>query len=101
MTEYTGFESNGYDGEVSLDFDTFEYSAPRNAHDAVLGKDRYYIIFTDDDIETVDTKLLLMNNKKWWIVTIKPIHQVQAIKRDISKIKVCLDHLLRRVFNME
>ena len=36
MTEYTGFESNGYDRDVSSDFESFEYSAPRNAHDAVF-----------------------------------------------------------------
>jgi hypothetical protein len=36
MTEYTGFESNGYDRDVSSDFEFFEYSAPRNAHDSVL-----------------------------------------------------------------
>ena len=31
MTEYTGFESNGYDRDVSSDFEFFEYSAPKNA----------------------------------------------------------------------
>jgi len=36
MAEYTGFESNGYDADASSNFDSFEYSAPRNAHDSVL-----------------------------------------------------------------
>jgi len=36
MAEYTGFEVNGYDADVSSKFDSFEYSAPRNAHDAVF-----------------------------------------------------------------
>jgi hypothetical protein len=36
MAEYTGFEVNGYDADVSSDFDSFEYSAPRNAHDSVF-----------------------------------------------------------------
>jgi len=35
MAEYTGFEIGGYDADASSDFDSFEYSAPRNAHDAV------------------------------------------------------------------
>jgi hypothetical protein len=36
MAEYTGFEVNGYDADASSDFDNFEYSAPRNAHDSVF-----------------------------------------------------------------
>jgi hypothetical protein len=32
MTEHTDFELNCYDGDVSSNFDTFECSAPRNAH---------------------------------------------------------------------
>jgi len=42
MAEYTGFEVNGYDADVSSDFDRFEYSAPRNAHDSVVKKERTY-----------------------------------------------------------
>jgi len=42
MAEYTGFEVNGYDGDVSSKFDSFEYSAPRNAHDSVFDRERTY-----------------------------------------------------------
>jgi len=39
MNQYTGFELGGYDRDVSSDFGTFEYSAPRNAHDSVKKKE--------------------------------------------------------------
>jgi len=51
MAEYTGFETGGYDADFSSDFDTFEYSAPMNAHDTVYRKQRSYRTVTGDDIE--------------------------------------------------
>jgi hypothetical protein len=41
MAEYTGFEVKGYDRDVSSDFESFEYSAPRNAHDAVFKREKH------------------------------------------------------------
>jgi len=35
MNQYTGFELGGYDRDVSSKVDSFQYSAPRNAHDSV------------------------------------------------------------------
>jgi hypothetical protein len=42
MSEYTGFDTGGYDADVSSDFDTFEYPAPRNAHETGFRRERRY-----------------------------------------------------------
>jgi len=69
MAEYTGFESNGYDRDDSSDFGTFEYSAPRNAHDSVLKKERTYRTVIDDDTylisdnQMINDKMAVDNEK--------------------------------------
>jgi hypothetical protein len=62
MAEYTGFESNGYDRDVSSDFESFEYSAPRNAHDAVFKRERTYRTVIEDDTDLISNKQMI-NNK--------------------------------------
>jgi hypothetical protein len=59
MAEYTGFESNGYDRDVSSDFESFEYSAPRNAHDAVFLRERTYRTFIEDDTDLISNKQMI------------------------------------------
>jgi hypothetical protein len=59
MTEYTGFESNGYDRDVSSDFGSFEYSAPRNAHDSVFKRERTYRAVIEDDTDLISNKRMI------------------------------------------
>jgi len=59
MTEYTGFESNGYDRDVSSDFGSFEYSAPRNAHDSVFKRERTYRTVIEDDTDLISNKQMI------------------------------------------
>jgi hypothetical protein len=59
MTEYTGFESNGYDRDGSSDFNSFEYSAPRNAHDSVFKRERTYRTVTEDDTDLISDKQMI------------------------------------------
>jgi hypothetical protein len=61
MAEYTGFEVNGYDGDVSSKFDSFEYSAPRNAHDAVFKNERTYrtVIGNDTGNDLISNKRMI------------------------------------------
>ena len=56
---YTGFESNGYDADVSSDFDSFEYSAPRNAHDSVFKNERTYRTVIEDDTDLISNKRMI------------------------------------------
>ena len=59
MTEFTGFEVNGYDTDVSSDFGSFEYSAPRNAHDSVFKRERTYRTVIEDDTDLVSDKQMI------------------------------------------
>ena len=59
MNQYTGFEVNGYDRDVSSDFGTFEYSAPRNAHDSVFKKERTYRTVIEDDTDLISNKRMI------------------------------------------
>jgi len=63
MAEYTGFEVNGYDADVSSDFDSFEYSAPRNAHDSVFNRERTYrtvtVTDTNNDTDFISNKRMI------------------------------------------
>jgi len=59
MAEYTGFESNGYDRDVSSDFGRFEYSAPRNAHDSVFKRERTYKTVIEDDTDLISNKQMI------------------------------------------
>jgi len=59
MAEYTGFESNGYDRDVSSDFGSFEYSAPKNAHDSVFKRERTYRIVIEDDTDLISNKQMI------------------------------------------
>jgi len=83
MPQYTGFEANGYDADVSSDFDSFEYSSPRNAHDAVFTKQRTYRTVTEDDTDLISNDISMINYKIWggYIATIKPIHLIKTKKR--------------------
>jgi len=56
---YTGFEVNGYDADVSSDFESFEYSAPRNAHDSVFKRERTYRTVTDNDTDLISNKRMI------------------------------------------
>ena len=56
MTEFTGFEVNGYDTDVSSDFGSIEYSAPRNAHDSVFKKERTYRTVIEGDTDLISNK---------------------------------------------
>jgi len=56
---YTGFEVNGYGADVSSDFDSFEYSAPRNAHDAVFLNERTYRTVIEDDTDLISNKRMI------------------------------------------
>jgi hypothetical protein len=60
MKQYTGYELNGYDADASSYFETFEYSAPRNARDTVFRKERNYRTVSDDDITSSVKTILLM-----------------------------------------
>ena len=70
MTEYTGFESNGYDRDVSSDFNSFEYSAPRNAHDSVFKRERTYRTVIEDDTDLISNKQMI--NDKMVVGNDKP-----------------------------
>jgi hypothetical protein len=59
MAEYTGFEVNGYDADASSDFNSFEYSAPKNAHDAVFTKQRTYRTVIEDDTDLISNKQMI------------------------------------------
>ena len=72
MNQYTGFESNGYDRDVSSDFESFEYSAPRNAHDSVFKKERTYRTVIEDDKDLISDKRMI--NDKMAVGEDKP-HQ--------------------------
>jgi len=58
MAEYTGFESNGYDRDGS-DFESFEYSAPKNAHDSVFKTERTYRTVIEDDTDLIINKQMI------------------------------------------
>jgi hypothetical protein len=58
MAEYTGFEVNGYDRDAS-DFERFEYSAPRNAHDSVFKRERTYRTVIEDDTDLISNKQMI------------------------------------------
>jgi len=72
MAEYTGFELDGYDRDVSSDFNSFEYSTPRNAHDAVFKRERTYRTVIEDDTDLISNKKLV--NDKMVVGDDKP-HQ--------------------------
>jgi len=59
MAEYTGFEVNGYDRDVSSDFGSFEYSTPRNAHDSVFKRERTYRTIIKDDTDLISNKQMI------------------------------------------
>jgi len=87
MAEYTGFEVNGYDGDVSSKFDSFEYSAPRNAHDAVFKNERTYrtVIVNDTD---------LISNKRM-------INDKMAVDTDTSNKKNHIGHAIDTIINSD
>jgi hypothetical protein len=72
MAEYTGFELSGYDRNNSSDFESFEYSVPRNAHDAVFRKERTYRSVIEDDTDLISDKQMI--NDKMVVGEDKP-HQ--------------------------
>jgi len=62
MTEFTGFEVNGYDRDDPSKFDSFEYSAPRNAHDSVFKSERTYRTVIEDDTDLI-SNMQMINDK--------------------------------------
>ena len=92
MAEYTGFEVNGYDGDVSSKFDSFEYSAPRNAHDSVFNRERTYrtvtVTDTNNDTDFISNKRMI-NDK----MAVDTDTSNKNKKRDILQMIVCSDHL--------
>ena len=86
MAEYTGFEVNGYDGDVSSKFDSFEYSAPRNAHDSVFKRERTYRTVTDNDTDLISNTRMI--NDKMAVDnsdTLEPLHRTQSEWLEIDK----------------
>ena len=45
--------------EISSDFESFEYSAPRNAHDSVFKRERTYRTVTEDDTDLISDKQMI------------------------------------------
>jgi hypothetical protein len=45
--------------EISSDFESFEYSAPRNAHDAVFKRERTYRTVIEDDTDLISNKQMI------------------------------------------
>ena len=86
MTEYTGFETGGYDGDVASGFDTFEYSAPRNAHDMVFRKERSNRTVTDNADEFMINNEITVDNHTSTDTSNK---SNKTIKQDISVRIIC------------
>ena len=96
MAEYTGFEVNGYDGDVSSKFDSFEYSAPRNAHDSVLKNERTYRTVIVNDTDLISNKRMI-NDK----MAVGTDTSNRNKKRDTLQMTVCSEHLLKKAFNTQ
>ena len=85
MTEFTGFEVNGYDRDVSSDFNSFEYSAARNAHDSVFKRERTYRTVIEDDTDLISNKQMI--NDKMVVGNEKP-HQANKDFNNFLKTSV-------------